>query len=547
MGKTNISELLHGGEGRSSTQKLIIRTFTVIVVLFVFLVSLKVMGHGFKLFGKETASEIINATSNPFVSLFIGMLATALIQSSSTTTTMVVVAVIEGTLGMEAAVPMIMGANIGTSVTSSIVSFAHITKKKEYRKAIAAATVHDFFNILVTVVLFPLEMMFGFLSNIAIFFASFFVTAGEVDETKLFNIMDWTVKPVAKLLGNALGENPWIVVIAGVLLLFFSLRGLTSVLKSLLIGEAKKKVDKVVFKSPLRSLLWGIGLTASVQSSSVTTSLVVPMVASNKLSLKKAFPFLMGANIGTTVTSLIAALSEPGLALSIAFVHLFFNLIGVFIFFPIPTFRNIPLRLARRLGKASLKNRSIGFVYVLVTFFVVPFILIFLTQSKVVLEEYKYVQKDINTGEKTYAYVFAKGLNKDDQKKYEIFSGLENDSIPVTMEPEKYNVYRDQNIIHIGSQFYLVQREGFCWDNEDNYGDRYRLCIEKLAKDYPYMEGLSTDTCLIMSKKYHDMAAKDSTYQMVYLDVNNQLILKTETYNKSGKLIKIDKLVATKP
>ena len=135
--------------------------------MFVFLVSLQMMGGAFKLFGKDFAHVLINSTSNPFVGLFIGLLATAIIQSSSTTTSMIVVMVAAGDLTLLNAVPMLMGANIGTSVTSTIVSMGHIGKRKEFRKAISAATIHDFFNIMVAMILLPLEVAFGFVSNLA--------------------------------------------------------------------------------------------------------------------------------------------------------------------------------------------------------------------------------------------------------------------------------------------------------------------------------------------------------------------------------------------
>lgn len=360
-----------------------------IFVLFAFMVALDLMSGSFKLFGKDFANELVSVTTNPFISLFIGMLATAIIQSSSTTTTMIVGLVASGSIGVPEAAPMIMGANIGTSVTSTIVSLGHIGDRDEYPKAVAAATVHDFFNIITVSVLFTLEVTTGILSSSAQSMADFFYsTAGEGGKTK--GILDYTTKAFAKwIIGLTAtegypGGSPFITLPIALGLLFFSLRGLTKSLKDLIIGRVEKNLNKYVFGNGLKAILWGFGITTAVQSSSVTSSLMVPMVASEKITLRKAFPFLMGANIGTTTTALIAAFflgSQSTDALAIAFVHFFFNAIGVLILYPIPIVREIPVFLATGLGNLTLKNRLIGIIYVVVVFFIIPGILIFLTRS----------------------------------------------------------------------------------------------------------------------------------------------------------------------
>lgn len=114
------------------------RVLLLVAVMFVFLVSLNLMSGGFKLLGKDIAEQIITITSNPFVGLFVGLLATALVQSSSTTTSMIVAIVASGSLTLQNAIPMIMGANIGTSVTSTIVALGHIPKKANFKRPSAA-------------------------------------------------------------------------------------------------------------------------------------------------------------------------------------------------------------------------------------------------------------------------------------------------------------------------------------------------------------------------------------------------------------------------
>lgn len=350
-----------------------------LAVLFVFLVALNLMSGSFKLFGKGFAEQLVALTANPFVSLFIGVLATAVIQSSSTTTTLIVALVAAGELSLGNGIYMIMGANIGTSVTSTIVSLGHITDRKEYKLAVAGASVHDFFNIMTVMFVFTLELTTGFLSSSAVWLAN---TIGPQEGQKMGSAI-FFVKDTAKGIIALLDKNAFITLSIGLFALFFSLQFLSKILRGLLIGKIEQNMNKYIFGNPIVSLLTGVGSTIAVQSSSVTTSLMVPLVATNKITLERAFPFLMGANIGTTTTALMAALVIGGdaatAALACAFAHLLFNLIGVLFLFPIRQIRNIPIYLAEKLGSLTLQNRVYGVGYVVVMFFFIPFVLITLT------------------------------------------------------------------------------------------------------------------------------------------------------------------------
>jgi sodium-dependent phosphate cotransporter len=369
-------ELKH--DGASSFLKITQRVLLLVLILFVFLVSLNLMSGGFKLLGKDTAEQIIAITSNPFIGLFVGLLATALVQSSSTTTSMIVAIVASGSLTLQNAVPMIMGANIGTSVTSTIVALGHVPRRIEFQKAISSATVHDFFNLMVVAILFPIEYYTHALSSAGAALAHVFYTEGA-NGAKMFSILGVTVKPAAKALMSLLGSNAAIIIPVSIIILFASLRAFSVSLKKILIGKSEKNLQKYIFGSPFKSLLWGTGLTAAVQSSSVTTSLIVPLVATDKVDLRKAFPFLMGANIGTTVTALLAAVSQTEAALAVALCHLLFNVTGVLFLFPIRAIRNIPIWMSETLGYYAGKRRMVGVAYIVITFFLIPFTLIYST------------------------------------------------------------------------------------------------------------------------------------------------------------------------
>ena len=151
------------------------RITAILATLYVFLVSVKLLGTGFEMIGGGFSERLIATTSNPFVGLFIGILATSLVHSSSTTTSTVVGFVAAGMLSIESAVPIIMGANIGTTVTCATVSLGHIRRPEEFRRAFAAASVHDFFNLMSVAILFPLEIATGFLAKSARLLSRFLV------------------------------------------------------------------------------------------------------------------------------------------------------------------------------------------------------------------------------------------------------------------------------------------------------------------------------------------------------------------------------------
>jgi sodium-dependent phosphate cotransporter len=342
--------------------------------IFLFLLAIDFIGYSFRLLNKDIADSIINLTANPFISLFIGLLITAIIQSSSTSTSMIVAIVASGSIEFSDAIPMIMGANIGTTLTSTLVSLSFITNRDEFRKAIGAGVVHDFFNILVVAILFPLEYNYGVLTNLSSAASNFILGADYVAQNTEFRYFLFT-KPIVLFIGD-LVPYPVVLAISSFVMLAIAVKFLSKTLYKTITGGSREFLQKYFFGSPYRSFFWGIVFTAGVQSSSVTTSVIVPFVATRKISLKQSFTFILGANIGTTITALIAALFKSEAAVSIALVHLFFNLIGVLIFLPFPIIRNIPVRMAESFGKLAMKFRIAGFVYIIVTFFLIPFILI---------------------------------------------------------------------------------------------------------------------------------------------------------------------------
>jgi len=329
--------------------------------------------------GAGVSETILLATSNPFTGLFIGLLVTALIQSSSATTSMTVALVASGSLSLPAAVPIIMGANIGTTITSTIVSLSFINHKKEFRRAVAAGTYHDFFNILTALVLFPLEYNFHVLSGLAEFIAVNFFHEPAVQASQNFKLLgpslSWPVNFITEKIGNG-----YVLASLSIVLLFGSILFFRKTITSLMGLGSHEKLQRFFFKNPFKSFGWGLLTTAAIRSSTVTTSLVVPLVAKKIIKLRQAGAFILGANVGTTITAFMASTFNSNAAISIALTHFLFNFIGVLLFFRTPYLKEIPFKLALGIGKLTLRNRLIGFLYLLLAFFLIPFSLIYLSQ-----------------------------------------------------------------------------------------------------------------------------------------------------------------------
>ena len=360
--------------------KTILKIFGVLAALYMFLVGINGMSSAIKHMGAGVAESIFTATSNPFIALFIGVFATVLFQSSSTTTSLIVGMVSSGALGISGAIPMIMGANIGTTVTNTIVSVGHINKGNEFKRAFAASTVHDFFNILAVLIIFPLEITFHFIEKLARASAEvLFGTMLNVDVLQAKSPIKIAVKSGAKFIESFTFDNDIFYLVISVLITFICLVSIVKLLRSLVLEKIEAFFDQYIFKTALRAIGFGIVLTIMVQSSSITTSLVVPLAGAGVLTLKKIFPFTLGANIGTTVTALLAALTGTVAALVAAISHLLFNIFGIAIIYGIPQLRAIPLFLAEKISELAVKNKFIPIVYLLIVFGAIPLSIILLT------------------------------------------------------------------------------------------------------------------------------------------------------------------------
>ncbi|KAJ7396455.1 hypothetical protein BTVI_145274 [Pitangus sulphuratus] len=372
-------------------------------LLYMFVCSLDVLSSAFQLVGGKAAGDIFkddSVLSNPVAGLVIGVLVTVMVQSSSTSSSIIVSMVSSTLLTVRAAIPIIMGANIGTSVTNTIVALMQAGDRNEFRRAFAGATIHDFFNWLAVFALLPIEVVSGYLYHLTnVIVESFHLESGEdapellkviTDPfTKLIIELDksvinaiatndesaknkslvkvWCVTETNVTLQNVTvpfpenctsldfcwtdGNTTWTLknvtetdyiskcqhlfansdlpdLAIGLILLALSLLVLCSclimivkLLNSVLKGQVASVIKKTIntdFPFPFTwlagylAMLAGAGMTFIVQSSSVFTSAITPLVGIGVISIERSYPLTLGANIGTTTTAILAALASPG-------------------------------------------------------------------------------------------------------------------------------------------------------------------------------------------------------------------------------------------
>ncbi|XP_070569853.1 sodium-dependent phosphate transport protein 2B-like [Ptychodera flava] len=452
----------------------VIKVALLLGLLYLFICSLDFLSSAFRLLGGKTAGEAIGSSivaTNPICGLMVGVLATVLVQSSSTTTSIVVSMVASGILQVRPAIPIIMGANIGTSVTNTIVALFQAGDRQEFRRAFAGATVHDMFNWLSVIVLLPVEIISGYLFRLTkaitdslhlqsnedvdvellkVITKPFTSLIIQVDKKVITKIAEGdesalskslvkhyceTVDDVTTFLDNvtelvnttsAPGEPlelknmtllknmtktetvpveachflfydlKWkynwtdsqlgvLILILALLILCICLVCIVKLLHSLLKGQIAVITKKVInsdfpgrlsFLSGYVAILVGAGLTMVLQSSSIFTSAMTPLVGVGVVTVERMYPFTLGANIGTTFTAILAALASSGgklrAALQIAFCHLFFNITGIVIWYPIPHMRKVPIYLAKVNGNTTAKYRWFAIFYLFIMFFIFP-------------------------------------------------------------------------------------------------------------------------------------------------------------------------------
>lgn len=439
-----------------------IKFILILLCVWIFICSIKLMYFALMAIAGKTAGDIFSSNvflSNPITGLIIGILFTVIIQSSSTTISIVVAMTAAGVISVPRGIPIVMGANIGTSVTNTAVSLTMSMNREQFARAFAGATVHDCFNVMSVFVLLILELITGYLEALS---GAVVNSLGTFEGSSPPKILMAIVSPIVPNLiqinmtvTKTLAMNPdlfdevqmlkiWceqkkcpyingtvgsdlpatgcatpndtslitnetvsvglrrcdnsdyafaessmseqdiggLLFAISIIVLIASLLVMVKLLTSSLDGGMKTVIRKAVntdFKAPFSwlskyvALILGMGVTMVIQSSSVVTSTITPLVGLDLVTLERMYCITVGANMGTTTTALIAAVAtgDPR-SLQISLCHVFFNISGFLLWFPIPFMRKVPQKMATLLGKVTAKYRWFSIVYLICLFAIIP-------------------------------------------------------------------------------------------------------------------------------------------------------------------------------
>lgn len=357
-----------------------LRSALVVGLIYFFLVGVSSLEAGIKIMGEDTQERLFSTASNPIAALCIGVLGTILVQSSSASTSVIVGLVATGAIGVDDAVPMVMGANIGTTVTNTLVSLGHIRQSNEFRRAFAAATVHDFFNVLAVALLLPLELAFGIISGTAKWMSERLVGSAGAEWNS--PVKAWVKEPVSWLksaweaVGTSGNLQGVLMVATGLIIILIALTLITKNMRALVADQVERSLNAMLSRGGgMVALVLGIVITIAVQSSSITTSILIPLAGAGVISLRNAYPVTLGANVGTTITALLASLATASTAsLTVALAHTTFNVFGILALYVIPLARDIPVIGAERLADIAVERRAAAVAYVAFVFVVLPLI-----------------------------------------------------------------------------------------------------------------------------------------------------------------------------
>ena len=357
-----------------------LRSALVVGLIYTFLVGVSSLESGIKIMGEDTQERLFSAASNPVAALCIGILGTVLVQSSSASTSVIVGLVASGAIGVDDAVPMVMGANIGTTVTNTLVSLGHIRQSNEFRRAFAAATVHDFFNVLAVLLLLPIELIFGVVSRAAEWMSEGLV--GSSGSEWKSPVKAWVKEPVSWLkdfwdaVGASGNVQGVLMVLTGLVIILGALTFITRNMRQLVADRVERSINAMLSRGGgAVALFLGLVITIAVQSSSITTSILIPLAGAGVISLRNAYPVTLGANVGTTITALLASLatSSPD-SLTVALAHTTFNVLGILSLYVLPFARDLPVRGAERLAGVAVERRTLAVAYVVAVFIALPLV-----------------------------------------------------------------------------------------------------------------------------------------------------------------------------
>lgn len=334
--------------------------FFLILLLYLFILSL--------IFIKESTPVIaqgifqLQKQINPLNAFGIGWLITLILQSSGAATSLLMALNSAGLFESSLLVYMILGTRIGTSITLMIAAFIIFAKKRrDFRHGFEIALANLIYAFPIAILMFVLEYNFSLFSKLGGYLT--------LIPYERFSLIEFITSPVLNLFSVF---PKFLILIIGLLLLFISLTTLPKILISLWDKKTiMKKLNKYMGKK-YSAFLIGFGLTAVLLSTTITLTLLVPLIILRLINLKKVIPYMIGANLGGVIDVIIGSIVIGKTAFSALFVYVMFSIIGLVWLFNTDIIFNLTKYVSKKVIKVS-KKRALLF---LILFILIAFLLL---------------------------------------------------------------------------------------------------------------------------------------------------------------------------
>lgn len=347
------------------------KVIKLVFFVYLFIFSIELLKKS-SLFLAPSIKNFLAQGITPIKAISVGWFTTSIVQSSGAVGSVTATFAGNNLIGLQTAVYILIGATLGTAITALIISLITFTKKRrDFRHGFEIGLCYSIYGLFLMGIVFFLEFFFQFFSKTSFFLASFL--GEKTSLLKIPNIVGFATSPIIEPLFNKL-QKPFLLILAFVCLLI-ALKYIGKSIIDVFGGEhkARKFINKY-FESKYKAYIIGVILTAIVFSSSITIGLLVPLAVARLINLKKAIPFILGANLGTfTDVFLASIIIGKTLALATAITSLLFSVLGGIIFLPNINFLfNVTKYTSKKLIHISRKKA----VYLLIAFIAIPLALI---------------------------------------------------------------------------------------------------------------------------------------------------------------------------
>lgn len=347
------------------------KVIKLVFFVYLFIFSIELLKKS-SLFLAPNIKNFLAQGITPIKAISVGWFATSIVQSSGAVSSLTATFAGNNLIGLQTAVYILIGATLGTAITALIISLIIFTKKRrDFRHGFEIGLCYSIYCFFLMCIVFFLEFFFQFFSKTSFFLASFLNEKTSL--LKIPNIIGFITSPVIEPLFNKI-QKPFLLILAFVCLLL-ALRYIGKSIIDVFGGEHKtKKFINKYFESKYKAYIIGVILTALVFSSIITIGLLVPLAVSRLINLKKAIPFILGANLGTfTDVFLASIIIGKTLALATAITSLLFSVLGGIIFLPNINFL---FKTTKYVSKKLIHISRKKAVYLLIAFIAIPLTLI---------------------------------------------------------------------------------------------------------------------------------------------------------------------------